>query len=105
MKYQKHTGKRDNNIEQTARLLWMCGLCYNREIDDVRLVQGPFTYVCLWIRFSREATRPWWTKPWWTKPWNATWARSRGSWTTRDGHEVDLREFMEMKEGEEVFFC
>ena len=22
------------NIEQTARLLWMCGLCYNREIDN-----------------------------------------------------------------------
>ena len=34
MKYQKHTGKRDYNIEQTARLLWMCGLCYNREIEE-----------------------------------------------------------------------
>ena len=93
MKCQKHTGKRDYNIEQTARLLWMCGLCYNREIDNARPDQRYFTYVCLWISFSREATRPWWTRPW-----NAIWARLRGIWTTRDGHAVDLREFMEMKE-------
>ena len=37
MKYQKHTGKRDYNIEQTVRLLWMCGLCYNKETQTSHL--------------------------------------------------------------------